>query len=488
MRRTGTADPETYPMHKWAILNSLVLAFGLADWLKAASTPTPAPPQDQLVWHQASRTFDAQIQSWPVQEMLEKLSKATGWRVYVDTNAQHTVVTRFQGLRTPEALRRLVGELNFSLLPRTNGPTQLHVFRSSIKDATRLLEPGASTQHTDAKIPNELILRLKPGSTQDLESLVAQLGGRINGRIDELHAVRVAFDDPDAARRASETLAGNEDIASVESNYLMDPPTRVEPVPAAATLPPLNLRPKSGANADYTVVALLDSAVQSGNGPLKDFLLNPVNLAGQSGAAEAGLTHGTAMAETVLRAVAAQSANTPETSVRILPVDIYGGATTTSTFDIIRGLYAAVPYQPDIINLSLAGQSESALLHDAIRSLRDQGVLIYAASGNEPSVNPMYPAAYPEVTAVTAADRQGRLSTYANRGDFVDLIAPGTSLVQLEGQTFLVTGTSAATARISGTAAALLSRKGATPAEVQAALQHTFAFTTPEPSTTPKKP
>jgi hypothetical protein len=65
---------------------------------------------------------------------------------------------------------------------------------------------------------------------------------------------------------------------------------------------------------------------------------------------------------------------------------------------------------------------------------------------------PFYPAAYPEVMAVTAVD-QGQLAPYANRGDFISLGAPGNSIVCFDGQQYIVTGTSASSAFTSGIAA-----------------------------------
>jgi len=56
------------------------------------------------------------------------------------------------------------------------------------------------------------------------------------------------------------------------------------------------------------------------------------------------------------------------------------------------------------------------------------------------------------VMAVTAID-QGQLASYANRGSFVSLGAPGTSIVYYQNQPWIVQGTSASAAFISGVAA-----------------------------------
>ncbi len=136
-------------------------------------------------------------------------------------------------------------------------------------------------------------------------------------------------------------------------------------------------------------------------------------------------------------------------------MDVYGGKETTTTFDITRGIYAAIQAGATVINLSLGSEGQSDFFHSVIRSAHDQGVIFLGAADNEPSGAPHFPAAYPEVIAVTAGDRRGNIASYANRGDFVDVIGPGSNIIQFNEGSYVITGTSAATAFVSGTAAAL---------------------------------
>jgi thermitase len=113
-----------------------------------------------------------------------------------------------------------------------------------------------------------------------------------------------------------------------------------------------------------------------------------------------------------------------------------------------------------IINLSLGTDGDTPLLHQVIKSGYDQGVIFFGAAGNLPVTTPTYPAAYTELVAVTAGDQQGRISSYANRGSFIDVIAPGSALINFQNQSFVITGTSAATAYASGMAAGLVDTSG----------------------------
>ena len=88
---------------------------------------------------------------------------------------------------------------------------------------------------------------------------------------------------------------------------------------------------------------------------------------------------------------------------------------------------------------------------------------------------PNYPAAYPEVLAVTAGGRNGQLASYANRGDFVDVAAPGSSIIYFEGKAYMVSGTSASTAFASGLAAGMRSSTGAGAAVVTSKLKEVLA-------------
>jgi len=159
------------------------------------------------------------------------------------------------------------------------------------------------------------------------------------------------------------------------------------------------------------------------------------------------------MAETIMGALQAPTGG--NTTVKILPVDVYGSGETTTTFDVANGIVQAVNHGADIINLSLGSTGDSQLLHNTINQVVQQGIPVYAAAGNEPVTTPTYPAAYPGVVAVTATDATGQIAPYANRGSFVDLAISGDNIVNYNNQSWFVEGTSTSTAFASGMAAGL---------------------------------
>src|SRR5262249_4065229 len=143
------------------------------------------------------------------------------------------------------------------------------------------------------------------------------------------------------------------------------------------------------------------------------------------------------------------------TRVRILSVDVYGDSETTTSYHVAEGIVKAVEKGATIINLSLGTDGDSSLLRQVIQDAHDQGIIFFGAAGNQPVTTATYPAAYAQVVAVTATDNQGNIAPYANYGDFVDIAAPGTVVVSYKGNSYLVTGTSASTAMVSGAAAGL---------------------------------
>lgn len=125
-------------------------------------------------------------------------------------------------------------------------------------------------------------------------------------------------------------------------------------------------------------------------------------------------------------------------------------------------------YNISIINLSLgAGNYTDAetdsTLSDEFKTLHDLGIFVVAASGNsnESTNSPItqdgiaYPAADPNVFAVAAVNSSDVITTWAQRGDELDFLAPGDNLVMLKkgGGTATASGTSFASPYVAGAAA-----------------------------------
>jgi len=80
----------------------------------------------------------------------------------------------------------------------------------------------------------------------------------------------------------------------------------------------------------------------------------------------------------------------------------------------------------EVISMSFGGGHVNAL-HDAIINASSHGIVLVAASGNEGVSTPSYPAAYPEVIAVGATDRNDQVPWWSNRE--VEVSAPGVGIL-----------------------------------------------------------
>jgi len=114
-------------------------------------------------------------------------------------------------------------------------------------------------------------------------------------------------------------------------------------------------------------------------------------------------------------------------------------------------------------------------MRDVISEASAKGIMFIAAAGNDGSTEKFYPAAYPEVLAVTALDN-GQLAPYANHGDFVSLAASGTSIISYGGRSYYAMGTSEAAPKVAGGLAAYVENSHPSMPERRSYLGTTYGF------------
>lgn len=129
----------------------------------------------------------------------------------------------------------------------------------------------------------------------------------------------------------------------------------------------------------------------------------------------------------------------------------------------------------NIINMSLGSLGYSGAFQEAINGAYNNGVAIFAASGNDGGNNYNYPASYDNVISVAATDQNNARASFSNYGDKVDISAPGVDIYSTDafyGQSdadgthteyIVMSGTSMACPVAAGEAAVILS---STPAEL----------------------
>lgn len=107
--------------------------------------------------------------------------------------------------------------------------------------------------------------------------------------------------------------------------------------------------------------------------------------------------------------------------------------------------------------MSFGTTVNSAVLHQAIKDVEAAGILLIAAAGNTEHQDINYPAAYDEVIAVGSINAEGKLAELTSTGTELELLAPGEQVCTtgLFYGTIGVSGTSIATAQVTGAAAML---------------------------------
>jgi subtilisin family serine protease len=113
---------------------------------------------------------------------------------------------------------------------------------------------------------------------------------------------------------------------------------------------------------------------------------------------------------------------------RIMPIRALNMNGTGDSYTIAKSIFYAVRNGADIINMSFGTYEPSYLLNIACQSAIDALVIMVAASGNDSSFLPVYPAAFDGVISVSAIDSLDELANFSNFGSNVDVCAPGVDL------------------------------------------------------------
>ena len=122
----------------------------------------------------------------------------------------------------------------------------------------------------------------------------------------------------------------------------------------------------------------------------------------------------------------------------------------TSADAIVRALNWMVEQNVVVINISLAGPRNSILDELVARTIGKGHIIVAAAGNGGPTAPPAYPAALPNVVAVTAVDRKLKVYRYANQGRYITVSALGVDVTAAApgGGSSSYSGTSFATPHI----------------------------------------
>ena len=326
-----------------------------------------------------------------------------------------------------------------------------------------------------AFVPNEILVEIDTAALPRFEALARRLqltrletqSFALTGRTLQ----RWRIDGNRSVRATLRTIGNARLTAFAQANFLYGLPQQDAAAAdngAQYVVPKLHLteahRISTGSDV---VVAVIDSKIDTRNSDLAGVIAGEQDEVGTAAPAH---VHGTAMAG----AIAAHSKLIGVApNVKLLAVRAFSGTSEGAqgtTFNILKGIDWAAARNARIVNMSFAGPPDP-LLREMLARAHARGMVLIAAVGNAgPRSPPLYPAAYPEVIGVTATDANDKLMPQANRGPQVAVAAPGVDILAdaPDDKFQLTTGTSVATAHVSGVAALMLAQDPSlTPDEVR---------------------
>ncbi len=179
-------------------------------------------------------------------------------------------------------------------------------------------------------------------------------------------------------------------------------------------------------------VAVIDSGVDASHPDLAgkvlkgyDFVNNDTNPTDDNG-------HGTSVAG-IIAAISNNSTGVAgvNQNVKIIPIKISDSKGEATVENAVKGIHYAIQQDADIINMSYGSLYFSEIENEALWNAFDQGITLIAAAGNDKSSESFYPASYTPVISVSSTNKAKNLSSFSNRGDGIDVAAPGEEMYTL---------------------------------------------------------
>ena len=157
-------------------------------------------------------------------------------------------------------------------------------------------------------------------------------------------------------------------------------------------------------------VAILDTGVDGSHPDLDGNVVPGTSILDGSNGLTDPNGHGTAMAGIVAAETnnGAGIAGVGYSGVRVMPVTVLGADGTGQDSDIIEGVVYAADHDADVILMAFSNPGYSELLQAAIDYAWENGVVLVAATGNDGSSAPNFPAGDRGVIGVSNTDQSRR--------------------------------------------------------------------------------
>lgn len=301
-----------------------------------------------------------------------------------------------------------------------------------------------------------------------LKNEVAHEGGRVSHDL-RYHPGFVAHLAPQAAARIQKQHGSSVIVEEDVEFFAIGKPGSTTPTQPLQTTPwgiSAVRAPESAAltRGAGVIVCVVDTGIQGDHPDLKNNVIGGENFVVQKGFVNPSLwaddnSHGTHVSGTIAAEDNGIGVIGVAPQAKLFAAKVLNRNGSGYMSAIADGIRSCVAHQARVINMSLGGPSSSATLEKAVQDAKAAGVILVAAAGNE-SADTMtsYPAAYPQVIAVSAMDVNHNFAYFSNYGTKVAYIAPGVSILStVKGSAYATySGTSMASPHVAGVAALMI--------------------------------
>lgn len=350
-----------------------------------------------------------------------------------------------------------------------------------------VVTPNVTAQ--EDKLERKIVVFKKDFSDASQDNLLKNLGAARVSDLELINAKAVTL-----TPRSLEALKRDPKVLRVDDDVIVEALGNFKAFGKAAPVQPAQSIPwgidKVDADlswglttGDVVKVGVVDTGIESNHPDLTDNVKGGYNAIDPTKSAEDDNGHGTHVSGIIAGSNNSIGVVGVGPQIDLYAIKVLNRRGSGYLSDIIEGLDWAVANGIQVINMSLGTTVDVQSFHDAVVRAYDAGLVMVAAAGNNSgAVN--YPAAYPEVIAVSATDSSDNFASFSSRGSEVDISAPGVSVYSTyKGQTYKsLSGTSMASPHVAGAAALLLTVREkcdtdldgiCTPQEVQNRLEST---------------
>lgn len=327
-------------------------------------------------------------------------------------------------------------------------------------------KPPSHAQEQGASVPDEILLKFKPGVKEHAKEQV--LNANALQKIDSIPQIEVDLVKvPEQARdKVIEAFKNNPLIEYAEPNYIVtaqltpNDPYFPNQWALAKISAPTGWDITTGSS--QAVIAIIDTGIDTTHEDLKDKLApGGWDLVNKDNDPTDDNGHGT-----LVSGVAAAATNNSKGMAGvcwlcpILAVKVLDNNASGSDSAVTNGIIYATDSGAKVINMSLGTSAFSQTMQNAVNYAFSKGMVLVAASGNTPSPPfPMYPAAFDNVIAVGATNQKDERGIDSNYGSWLDVVGPGyTILTTLRGSMYGgQSGTSLSSSQVAGLVGLILS-------------------------------